>query len=65
MKLNKVCSCCKKELTTKNVTLIGKNTFNDKKLLYFNCDDCHSAGVLVRKVQVLSQAVSLYFNKGA
>jgi hypothetical protein len=44
MKL-KQCSCCKKELTTKNTKKIGRNDLG----LWFNCLECHSTILLAKK----------------
>jgi len=50
MKLGKRCGCCKKELTTKNVKVIGRNELG----LWYNCE-CKSTGILApKKLPVLS-----------
>lgn len=42
MKLNKICTKCNKELTTKNSKLVGRNNFG----LFLNCKACNSTFLL-------------------
>lgn len=41
----KQCTCCKKQLTTKNTTLIGPSQLG---YVWFNCNDCNSTIMLKR-----------------
>lgn len=54
----KVCSCCKKPLTTFNVKSLGQC----EGLLYFNCLECNSTNVLSSKKRnlELDHAMEIY-----
>lgn len=45
----KVCTCCKKQLTTKNTKKIGRNELG----LWLNCKECDSTVLLPNKKLVL------------
>lgn len=49
MKLKKLCSCCKVELTTKNVKNIGRLNDYGIDAIYYNCLGCDSTGMLLGK----------------
>lgn len=49
MKLNKICSCCGKELTTKNTINKGVDDSYGFKVLYINCKNCDSTAIILTK----------------
>lgn len=67
MKLDKICTCCKKQLTTKNTTMRGKHTYGKKyrdfKTLFLDCKGCDSTVVLISKIEAarinLNEAMKL------
>jgi hypothetical protein len=54
MTLKKICTCGVR-LTTRNIKNLGRNTWGDVSVLWFDCLSCHSSGCFKTKAKVPEQ----------